>query len=420
MTIAPTRSRLSIATPPASAVRLRLSVHHDWDSLADVEREWDALAERSGADISACPALARVWWRHYGRGRLRVFCAWAESPFGEGERLAGVLPMFLESVRGGPVRVRLARLLGSDSTITVARPAIESACAAQVYRMVVAHLLSVDSCDAVHFGPLQGDGDAGGCLRGMCGTESADWNGMERHAGVCTRFDLPASFDRYLASLEKSERANLRRNMNKLARAPGYQVRVVTDPAEVEAAFDDFARMHTSQWRAEGRPGHFGDWPGSLDFSREAVRALAPLGRVALIGIEIGGSAVCAYWCFLLGDRCYWRLPARAVGDSWDQFGLGRVGLVTMLGAMIDRGVGYVEGGPGHYEYKTKHGATEHPLSSFVFVRNSRVTRLKVRWLWTFADSLHLAYYRGWRLKIAPALGVRTGPLWRCWTRTRL
>jgi hypothetical protein len=363
--------------------------------------------------------MAEVWWRHYGRGALRILCFWTTPQPGHPRCLVGVLPMFVDDIRIGPVRIRTASLVGSLSTITVTSPPVEPDYAESVYGIAAKHMFNVEHCDAVHFGPVQGDGDAAEHLRGICGAPAPGWTASERASGVCTRFDLPDSFEAYLASLGKMERSNLRRNMNKLARMPGHRARVITEPDEAQSAFEEFARMHTEQWRAEGRSGHFGDWPGSLDFARELVRTLSPMGRVAFVSLEVHGETACSYWCLLFGDRCYWRLPARRVGDRWDQLALGRVGLVTMLREMIDRGICCVDGGPGHYDYKLSHGGTEHRLTSFLFVRESRGSRLKTRAFRSFADALHYVYYRAWRLKVAPAIGVRSGPLNQWWIRTR-
>ena len=150
MTIAPTRPRLDPIRRSVPATGLRLEVHHDWASAAGVEHEWDALAEQTGADISLCPAMARVWWRHYGRGTLRVLCFWTTPHPGHARRLVGVLPMFVENLRIGPVGVRVARLLGSDSTITVTSPPVEPSHAGAVYGRALEHLFGEDRCDAVN------------------------------------------------------------------------------------------------------------------------------------------------------------------------------------------------------------------------------------------------------------------------------
>lgn len=414
--------------PERAAARARVEVFHDWPA-AEVLAAWDALALRVGAEISSCPAYARIWWKHYGRGRLRIVCVWRDEvePGGasgaSGALLVGVLPMFVDRMWVGPIWVRVARLLGCDSTIAVLSPAVEGEAAAEVYRLAAERLIEDERCEVVHFGAVQGDGAAGEAMRAGLSDAANEFDLIERSHGVCTRWDLPGTLEEYAASLEKVVRSNLKRNLNKIGRAPGSRVRVVKEAAEVVEAFDRFMPMHAAQWEAEGQPGHFGDWPGAEAFSREMVAELSSAkhgGRVALIEHDIDGKCVCAYWCYVLGNRAFWRLPARLVGEEWNQYALGRVGLVTMLREMMNLGVRSVDGGPGHYDYKVKHGATEHPLVSFMAVHKTTAARMKAGLLGRYADLVNLVYYRAWRLKTSARLGVRPGALWRWWIRTRV
>ncbi|MGE3109776.1 MAG: GNAT family N-acetyltransferase [Phycisphaerales bacterium] len=398
---------------PASGIAVRADIVRSWEDVRAFEGAWDALAERSGAEISSFPGYARTWWTHYGRGRLAVVVC------RRGDRLVGVLPMFVERVGPWPIGARVAKLMGSDSTIAVMSPAVEPEHAAESIASAVRELVERDGCDVVHLGPMQGDTGAAGAVR-----EALGGGLRERRVGVLTRWDLPGTFEEYLASLEKSERSNLKRNLNKIGKASGSKVRVVRDAEEIVAAMDRFVPMHAKQWEAEGKPGHFGDWRGSEAFAREAVREQSKRGRVAFVEQEIEGECVCSYWSYVVvgagSGRAYWRLPAREVGEKWDAYALGRVGLVMMLRELIGMGVRYVDGGPGHYDYKLRLGATEHPLVSFMFVKAGWASRARASLLTRWADLVHLVYYRAWRLKFGPRVKWKSGALRRVWVRSRV
>src|SRR5438132_3516373 len=122
--------------------------------------------------------------------------------------------------------------------------------------------------------------------------------------------------------------------------------------------------MHDAQWQAEGRLGHFGDWPGAESFNRDLVAELSPLARVRFVRLWANDRVICSQFCFVFGDSCYWRLPARAPEPEWERFSLGRIGLMNMIEAMIGEGVRRVEGGAGHYEYKLQCGGRELPVRS--------------------------------------------------------
>lgn len=406
---------------PALAVTsqdLRVEVVHDWADVASFEREWDELAERTHAEISSCPGYAKVWWRHYGRGKLAIVVG------RDRDRLVGVLPFFISRIGPWPLGVKVAKLIGSDSTIAVLRPALDPAFAASLVRLACEQIGSL-GCSVIHVGPVQGDTPSTGALRRLFDSEATAhggslWQCRERAVGVCTRWNLPATFEDYLASLDKSDRSNLKRNLNKVSKATASNVRVVTEQQEVAAAFERFVPMHARQWNAEGKPGHFGDWPFSVPFAREAIATLSTQSRVSFVEQDIDGECICSYWSYILGNHAFWRLPAREVGEKWDAYALGRVGLVTMLREFIRRGVREVDGGPGHYEYKLRLGATEHPLVSLLFVRQSGMASSRAYVLERYADAVHLIYYRVWRLKTAPRLGIRSRALRYFWMRSRI
>ncbi len=413
--------------PTRMAPNIQLDIVSDWNQTRNIITEWDELVERTNAEISSCPTYARIWWDHYGRGSLAIIVCREQTVAASASdrgRLVGILPMFIESLAHWPIGGKIARFIGCDSTIAVMSPPIEPDWADEVMKITVSKLLNDHKCDIVHFGQMQGNTLEAGAVRGVgsIGTNQMcpNFKVRERVCGTFTRWDLPGGFEDYLASLEKSDRNNLRRNLNKINKAVGSRVRSVTEPSEVACAFDRFVPLHTEQWRAERKPGHFGDWAGSEAFARELTNELSKAGRVSFVEQEIDGDCVSLYWSYRLRERAYWRLPARAVGEKWEPYSLGRVGLATMLKELMASGVRYVDGGPGHYDYKLRLGATEHPLVSFLVVRSGFVSHLRTLLFTMYADCIHMIYYRLWRLKIAPKYGWKCGPLNKQWVRTRV
>jgi CelD/BcsL family acetyltransferase involved in cellulose biosynthesis len=183
---------------------------------------------------------------------------------------------------------------------------------------------------------------------------------------------------------------------------------------------DRFVALHTAQWRAEGKLGHFGDWPGSEAFTRDLVSRMAVTGRARFYEIAGDGRVLAIEQCFALGDRCYWRLPARDPDPELRKMGLGRTSAAELFRVIVEDGQTTVEAGPGHYEYKVRLGGAEHPLRRLVISGRSASSRRRAAVLLGWADLLHLVYYRGWFLKLAPRLGYRRRPLSRSWIRTRL
>jgi CelD/BcsL family acetyltransferase involved in cellulose biosynthesis len=147
---------------------------------------------------------------------------------------------------------------------------------------------------------------------------------------------------------------------------------------------------------------------------------MATTGRARFYEIASGGRVLAAEYCFVLGERCYWRLPARDPDPELEKLRLGRLSLAEMFRVAIEDGQRMVEGGPGHYEYKLRLAAEELRLRRIVISGPSTPQRWRGALLLRWADLLHLVYYRGWFLKLRPRLGRPPRPLWRRWARTRI
>ena len=377
---------------------------------------WDAFVASAGGEVYFSYDWCRIWWEHYGQGRqLRVFL------FHVGPELVGIVPLVIERLRVGPLPIRLARLLGTDSTLAVLHPPVRPEHAVAIFRTVIDQALHEWNCDAVSFAKLSGEFTTPEDLRRACRAGGlATCVVRDRSVATHTVFHLPPSFDAYLGGLSKSERGNYRRDERRLAECGPITVQHYCAPDESDAAFDRFAALHAEQWRRVGKLGHFRDWPRSPEFTRDLLRAFAPCGRAEITEIAVGGATVAMELNLRLADTSYWRMPARSTDLEWEQRGIGRVALVRQIESLIAEGVRRIEAGSGHYPYKLRLGGVEYPLQSLLLAPNRWWPRLKARLLGAYADILHLAYYRIWFCRLAPRLPVPRRPLWKSWIRTRL
>jgi CelD/BcsL family acetyltransferase involved in cellulose biosynthesis len=357
-----------------------------------------------------------VWWDHYGADReARVFVAEKEH------RLVGILPMCIEHLRLGPVTLRLARLIGSDSTHAVCDPPLDVHSAPALLEHVITKLIIEDECDAVLFSPLADDSPRSIALREFCRQPRPAVHLLrDRVLGPYATIPLPSNIEDYERSLSKKQRYLLRRGWAQLQRESGVVVETVDDPERAVVEFDRFARLHAQQWRRQGRLGHFADWPGALEFNRSLVAALAPEGRVRFSRLVADGEVLAAEYCLLFGRRAHWRLSARDTDPRWDELGPGRLAVAKMLEAMILEGVSDVEAGPGRYPYKRRLGAVEHELRSMLLVRDEPASRRRARLAVRAADLLDRAYYRLWYLRLARRFPAMRRPLMNTWIRSRL
>jgi CelD/BcsL family acetyltransferase involved in cellulose biosynthesis len=277
-----------------------------------------------------------------------------------------------------------------------------------------------DRCDIVHVGPVSGAVPQLESLRACAAALAHEVTILrDREVGSHTVFEVPSGFDSYIQGLSKNQRSNYRRNINKLNNTFRFEVDVVRDGPALMREFDTFVQMHQAQWQAVNKLGHFGDWPKSLEFTGELVRTFSAKNGVRLIRLIADEQIVSYYFCFELNGTYYWRLPARLVGEQWDQFALGRVGLFKMLEVAAAEGAKAIEAGNGYYEYKEKLNAKTFPLYSFVIGGRGAISRGRARLAIVLSDILNLVYYRVWFSRIAPRFGIPLRPLWKRWIRSR-
>ena len=401
-------------TTSGPADQLRLEVLRSFAEVAPIRDEWDAFVERVGSDVYFTIDWLEAWWKYYGSDRqLRLFLIREQG------RMVAVLPFCVEMLWVGPLPARVARLVGSDSTISVLSPPVEPPFEGAVITLILNELLIKEPCDAVSFSPLSGASSIAETASAICRDHFAFQLARNEAIAPHVMFRLPESFEQYLKALQKQQRANYVRDFAQLSKR--FQIsHTVIDGQRAAEHFDQFVRMHDAQWHAVGRLGHFGDWPKSMAFNADLVRKLAEENRVRLYMLAANGEPISIQYTLVFGNTACWRLPARVAKSELEKFGLGRIGLIKMIEALIAEGVRTIEAGPGHYDYKTRHGGIELPLRRLVIARSSLLSGWKVRAALLWADVLNKIYYKAWFLKVATRSPRLQHPLWNKWIRTRL
>ncbi|MEM7165587.1 MAG: GNAT family N-acetyltransferase [Planctomycetota bacterium] len=381
-------------------------------AAAPLATEWDAFIESIEGDIFLSFTWCRIWWKHYSQGRtLRLYLYRVDGA------LVGLMPVFYEQRWLGPCRLRTAKLLGADHTIGMVTPPVHPDYAEAIFEATTTRLLHDENCDAVCFGPLRGELPVVDQLRSAISKRTDGTLIRDATRSPYTTFYLPATYDDYMKSFNSKQRSNIKRRLRLLTDSHEVTQDLLTDQAAVPAEFDRFVELHTKQWQAEGKLGHFGDWPGGTEFNRDLAVTEAANDRLRLVRLFADGDVISYQLCYTFAKKWYWRLPARVMGDAWSKFALGTVGLVKEIELALEEGTTEIESGAGHYDYKLKLGGTENPLQVLVFVKEGREGRAR-RFL-KAADLLHYFYYRVWFNKIAPKLPLPRRPLWKSWIRSR-
>jgi CelD/BcsL family acetyltransferase involved in cellulose biosynthesis len=400
----------------AAAPPLRLEIVTAAEGIAARAAALEACVAATGADVYFTPGWLAAWLGTWGReGRLRLLLAW------EGAALAGFLPVILDTVRAGPVPVRVARLAGTYPGQAVMglplppadRPGAAAACLAAMLRQ----LAGPERVHAIALSPLSQGLPGLDALRAAAGQAglgiaAEDWS--RQH----TVIRLPDRFETWLDGLSKNRRRAYRKDAAGLGAQGALRLQALPPEAAAGEGLAALVALHARQWQAAGKAGHFADWPEALPFARAVLPRLGPDGRAWIDEHRAGEALLSALCGFRQGPRAYLWVSGRTLDPDLLRLGVGRVGLIERLRALIEAGVREVEAGAGEYDYKLGLGGTPVAMGRLVLAAPGAGWRVRLLVAW--ADLLDLVYYRGWFLKLRPRLKLKPRPLWRAWRRTRL
>lgn len=398
----------STDTTPASA--LTLAWADGPEAVLALEGEWRDLVHRTEAEIFLSPLWFRSWVATQGKGR-KVTSLIARRD----GRLVGLLPFQLDTIWVGPLPYRIARLAGSDPySLSLGLP-IEADIRQRFLHEAFQGLLARSGCFAISLTPVSERADFLQDLR-EAGRQLAPAALLDEVIDSHVIFDLPSSFDDYLAKqLSKSRRSQFRQHVTRLKTEYDLVDRSFTPTSADFAAFED---MHARQWQAVGKGGHFSDWPGRSEFFRHLSDRSSP-GEGIAFDCQTGNfGPIYTQFSLMSGKRCHWVLPARSLDERAERLSMGNIGMGLSIQHLIAAGVTTVEAGRGKYEYKLAYGGKDVPVFRILISR--RPARLLLAW----ANLLDLFYYRIWFKRIAPRLRQRLGlsprPLRRFWIGSRI
>ena len=392
----------------------KVVVEKDFDNLAPLREEWDALAAESAGSIYLSFDWSRTWWQFYGLNKeLRIFLFYAAS------KLVSVFPIYIDRLGFKPFQFCVARLVCANIPPKSFNPPIHPDWAELIFDSILTQLLERDRCDLISLGPVCESRaflkhfESVARRRKPLGSRVS----LVRE-GVHTVFHLPKTLDDFFDGMEKDERKKRKYEMRLLAKEQSITRDVVAAAGKVEAEFESFASLHASQWLDKGKLGHFGSWPRGLQYNLALVQAMAQLGRVRFVRILADEEVISSQFAFVFGDSWYWELPARVMERKWNRFSLGTTGFFCLAEEAIKEGKARIEGGISHYDYKQKLGGTEYGLELLRVVANRFGSKVRTRLFRWLRAGVQLVYYKVWYARLSPRLpALLRKPIWSFWLR---
>lgn len=333
----------------AARSEVRGSLSGTWIStpaeLARLGAEWGELFQRANPEnIFLSHAWMATWWKHFGKGQLAVIAVRDAAG-----RLAAVAPFYISrsTVALGARRLGFLAdgLVGSDYLNILADASEGTAAVEEIARVLFArHRLwdYIELCDTAD-SPWMAAFFAALANRGM--------RAVETTRRVCRYIPLPATFEKYLAGVGTSLRANYRRRWRLLEREHQAECLAFSSAAELERHFPALIALHRMRFEQRAADSAFLA-PHVPEFHIEAMRVLADQGFARLFLLKAGGEDVAALYGFAVGRT--FQFYQCGMHPGWVRYGLGQVLIGNAIGHAIGAGHATFDFLRGDESYKTQ------------------------------------------------------------------
>lgn len=315
------------------------------DELTPFRARWDELAVESQRPFAA-PGWAMAWWNHLGPdgAQLRILV------FEDGDRLAGVVPLFaagrsLRPIGGGLAPVDPLSTAGSEGRI------------AEEATRLLAELEPRPQTVELE---LHGSGpDWAGMLSRAWGGGRGAWRWVESEVPIPT-VDLGEGFEDWMRKKSSSFRRDLRRNRRKLEDA-GASFRFATEET-VERDVGEFLRLHRMRLGELG--GTSLPSEGIEPMLLEVAADLLPRGRFRLLSLELDGETIASQLLLAAGrEVSAWN---SGFNEAHRSHSPSMQCLVYALNDASERGERMMSLGPGGQDYKYRLSNSEDCVRSSV------------------------------------------------------
>lgn len=376
---------------------LQIRRYDSFEDAVPLEENWDMLAKDCGGDVFNTFGWCSIWWRHFGHRRtLAAYVAF------RGETLVAAWPLFRETLRWGPLRLRVIRIVGCDHGVTTCNVLTRPEWVGVVAPAMLDAIESDGGWDLLHFGELPGYAtNVLPLAHALRTSPNAGGVRVDDDAYPQAVFEVPVQYDDYLASLSLKERRNVRRDDRELA-SMGAMTREPRSLAELAQAFDQLVKLHSAHWRKRGRGGHFEEFPGVEMFYRELANHARTCGRMALTEIIKDQSVLASEFALRFNNRVHWIIGGRRETVT------SRAGFGALMRTAIHNSAALIDALPGEYDYKRRLGARTLGVKMIWILPRGGRGSLRLALTRAIMQAISLAYHRAWFWHLAP------------WCRTRM
>jgi hypothetical protein len=392
---------------------ITLQKFRDFEEAESIRLEWDQFVEMQTADIFLSYDWCRIWWKYYGKKREPLlFVFWNDA------KICGILPMFRERIRLGPLSVNIVRLMCTDYSPVTVSLAVRTEFLNEVILQLLEELRKINTLDILYFGALCGRYPDTDILTTILKNHlGQDYRIETRESDVQTYFCVEPDLEKQLSTMNKNNRKMMRR-IYKLIQERGLDLHSTVATIEtLPDMFDGLVKTHQAQWNEIGMPGHFIVWPMAIQYHREMAEAQARNGRLRLMEIWLSEVPIGYLYMYKFGDTYLDFISGRFHFQDENKITFHRTSFGEVLKLANTENVQWIDAMRGSYEYKEQLGGKILPVKNLIVYLSKGGHNVKIHIIVLTIWLLNILYFKIWRRRIMPRIGIRNRHFLDLWVR---
>jgi peptidoglycan/xylan/chitin deacetylase (PgdA/CDA1 family)/CelD/BcsL family acetyltransferase involved in cellulose biosynthesis len=325
---------------------VKIVLYQRWEEVEQkLSAHWNPLLKQSASDTFFLTwEWLAPWWNAYGAGKTPfVLAAW------ESERLVGLAPLMIETVRKAGRKWKYLRFIGDGSHDSDYLDCFAQSGKEQEFMAAVVEYLR-ENRNLWHCLELHGPVESSPFMQAVTSQlKESGWSFVTEEV-PCLTLKLPHTWDEYMQALKPRFRSKVRSALSFFEGGLKLSLVECTTEEQLDAWLPLFFDIHGKRWQSKGKPGVFhGD--AKRRFYAEMSRAALKAGVLSFHRLDWGERALAFQYGFSYNGG--FLLLQEAYDPAFEQLRPGLALRAFRLREMISHGSG---------EYDFLAGVAQHKL----------------------------------------------------------
>lgn len=270
---------------------MRIETYTDLNGFDALRGEWNDLLKRSAFDtLFLTWEWQSTWWEHLGEGDLFLIALREDQG-----HLTGIAPLYRTVSADGEKKLSIVGCVDVSDYLDII---VAQGREREVYGALLDYLDSAEMAgwDTAELCNVPEISPAHQALAEMAVEHGYEFRTLVED--VCPIIDLPATWDEYLATLDKKQRHEIRRKMRRMEGEADVNWYIVDQGQDLAEEIEAFIELH--QKSSADKDDFMNEQ--MKGFFRAVAHVLQPLGWLQLAFIEVDGQKAASLLNFDYGD----------------------------------------------------------------------------------------------------------------------